>query len=228
LKAHKNKVLKGFPPISGVWLNSKEFNHRGIRQIDTQECPLDSLLREKCTECSRPSTRKTKLKENFIMKNKKVAFLTQAAIIAAVYVVLGVAFAAFGKGAIQVRIAEALTILPLFTPAAIPGVFIGCLLSNVLSGAILLDVIFGSLASLIGAIGTYTLRKCRPILATLPPILANTIIVPLILRYGYGDPLPIPFMMLTVGIGEILSCGVLGILLYTALKPMKAHIFDKI
>ena len=162
------------------------------------------------------------------MKNKKVAFLTQAAIISAVYVVLGVAFAAFGQGAIQVRIAEALTILPLFTPAAIPGIFLGCLLSNVLSGAILLDVIFGSFASLLGAIGTYSLRKSHPILGTIPPILANVIIVPLILRYGYGDPLPIPFMMLTVGVGEIISCGVLGLLLYTALKPMKVHIFGKV
>ena len=105
---------------------------------------------------------------------------------------------------------------------------LGCLLSNVLSGAILLDVVFGSLASLLGAIGTYGLRKSRPFLGTIPPILANTIIVPLILRYGYGDPLPIPFMMLTVGMGEIISCGVLGILLYTALKPMKAYIFEKV
>ena len=81
------------------------------------------------------------------MKNKKVMFVTQAAMIAAIYVVLGVAFAAFGTKAIQVRLAEALTILPIFTQAAIPGLFIGCLLSNVLAGAILPDVIFGSLAT---------------------------------------------------------------------------------
>lgn len=160
------------------------------------------------------------------MKNKNVAFLTQAAIIAAVYVVLGVVFSAIGNGAIQVRFAEALTILPLFTPAAIPGLFIGCLLSNILSGCILPDIIFGSLATLLGAVGTYKLGKIQPMLGTLPPILANTVIVPLVLRYGYGQPLPIPYMMLTVGIGEVISCGLLGMILYVALKPMKMQIFQ--
>ena len=100
------------------------------------------------------------------MKNKNVAFLTQAAIIAAIYVVLGVVFAAIGKGAIQVRIAEALTILPVFTPAAVPGLFVGCLIGNILSGCILPDIIFGSLATLIGAIGTYKLGRIKPVLGT--------------------------------------------------------------
>ena len=159
------------------------------------------------------------------MKNKNVAFLTQAAIIAAIYVVLGVAFAAIGKGAVQVRIAEALTILPIFTPAAIPGLFVGCLIGNILSGCILPDIIFGSLATLIGAVGTYKLGKINPVLGTFPPILANIIIVPLVLRYGYGQPFPIPYMMLTVGVGEVISCGVLGMILYTALKPLKVRIF---
>ena len=159
------------------------------------------------------------------MKNKKVMFVTQAAMIAAIYVVLGVAFAAFGTKAIQVRLAEALTILPIFTQAAIPGLFIGCLLSNVLAGAILPDVIFGSLATFVGAIGTYRLRKVHPILGTLPPIISNTIIIPFVLRYGYGEPFPIPYMMLTVGIGEVISCGVLGMILYTALKPVKEKVF---
>lgn len=162
------------------------------------------------------------------MKNKNVAFLTQAAIIAAIYVVLGVAFAAIGSGAIQVRIAESLTILPIFTPAAIPGLFVGCLISNILSANIIPDIIFGSLATLIGAIGTYRLGKIQPVLGTLPPILANTIIVPLVLRYGYGQPLPIPYMMLTVGAGEIISCGLLGMILYTSLKPIKMRIFGSV
>ena len=162
------------------------------------------------------------------MKNKNVAFLTQAAIIAAIYVVLGVVFAAIGKGAIQVRIAEALTILPVFTPAAVPGLFVGCLIGNILSGCILPDIIFGSLATLIGAIGSYKLGRFNPVLGTLPPILANIIIVPLVLRYGYGEPLPIPYMMLTVGAGEIISCGILGMILYSALKPMKVRIFGSI
>ena len=145
--------------------------------------------------------------------------------IAAVYVVLTYVFAPFSFGEIQVRIAEALTILPLFTPAAVPGLFIGCLIGNILGGAILPDIVFGSIATLIGAFGTYLLRNQLPVLAPLPPILANTVIVPFILHFGYGVALPIPFLMLTIGIGEILSCGVLGIILYIALKKYKNIIF---
>ena len=159
------------------------------------------------------------------MKNQKVMFVTRAAMIAAIYVVLSVVFAPFGSKAVQVRIAEALTILPFFSPAAVPGLFVGCLIGNVLAGGILPDVIFGSLATLIGALGTRALRGTRPILGALPPIISNMIIVPLVLRYGYGDPLPIPYMMLTVGIGEIISCGVLGMILYAALKPIRQRIF---
>lgn len=162
------------------------------------------------------------------MKNKRVTFLTQSAIIAAVYVVLSVVFAAIGNGAVPIRIAESLTILPVFTPAAIPGLFVGCLLGNILSGAILPDIIFGSLATLVAAFGTYKLKQIHPVLGPIAPIAANTIVVPLVLYYGYGTPLPIPYMMLTVGIGEILSCGVLGIILYKALLPRKVHIFGNI
>ena len=161
------------------------------------------------------------------MKNKNITFLTQAAMIAAIYVVLTYVFAPFSFGEIQVRIAEALTILPLFTPAAIPGLFAGCLIGNILGGAILPDIIFGSLATLIGAFFTYQLRNKNVFLAPLPPIVANTVIVPFILRYGYGVLLPIPFMMLTVGVGEVLSCGVLGMILYFALSRYKGTIFTK-
>lgn len=159
------------------------------------------------------------------MKNKNVTFLTQAAMIAAIYVVLTLVFRPISFGEIQVRIAEALTILPIFTPAAVPGVFVGCLIANIIGGGILPDIIFGSLATLIGAVFTYKLREKSPFLAPLPPILANTIIVPFVLFYGYGVNLPIPFMMLTVGIGEVLSCGVLGLILYSALKRYKNILF---
>ena len=158
------------------------------------------------------------------MKSKKVVFTTQAAMIAAVYVVLTLVFAPFGFGQVQFRIAEALTILPMFTPAAIPGLFVGCLLGNILAGSILPDIIFGSLATLIGAVGSYLLRKHR-YLVPLPPILANILIVPFILRYGYLIILPIPFMMLTVGIGEVVCCGILGIALMFALNKYKHLIF---
>lgn len=159
------------------------------------------------------------------MKNKRILFMTQAAMIAAIYVVLTVLFAPFGFGEIQVRIAEALTILPFFTPAAIPGLFIGCLIGNVIGGAILPDIIFGSIATLIGAFFTYLLRKQNKYLAPFPPIIANSVIIPWILRYAYGVPLPIPFMMLTVGIGEIISCGVLGMILLPTLQKHRYKIF---
>lgn len=156
------------------------------------------------------------------MKIKSTQFIAQAAVIAAIYVVLTMVFAPFSFREVQVRISEALTILPVFTPAAIPGLFIGCLLSNFLGGSILLDVIFGSIATLIGAVFTYRLRDNKW-LAPMPPIIANTIIVPFVLFYGYGVNLPIPLMMLTVGIGEVISCGVLGLILHTALsKSWKA------
>lgn len=159
------------------------------------------------------------------MKNKRILFMTQSAMIAAIYVVLTVLFAPFGFGEIQVRIAESLTILPLFTPAAIPGLFIGCMIGNIIGGAILPDIIFGSLATLIGALFTYLLRKQNKYLAPIPPIIANTVIIPLVLRYAYGNPLPIPLMMLTVGIGELISCGVLGMILLAALQKHQYKIF---
>ena len=156
------------------------------------------------------------------MKDQKVKLVATAGVIAAVYVVLTVIFAAFSFGEVQVRVSEAMTILPYFTPAAIPGLFAGCILANFLGGGIPLDIAFGSIATLIGAVGTWLLcrQKKNKFLAPVPPILANTVIVPFVLRYGYGLNAPIPLMMLTVGIGEVISCGVLGMLLLTALEKL--------
>ena len=159
------------------------------------------------------------------MRDKKVLFMAQAAMIAALYVALTYVFAPISFSEVQVRIAEALTILPVFTPAAIPGLFIGCLLGNIMGGALVPDILLGSLATLIGAFFTWKLRKVNPFLAPVPPIVANTLIVPFVLKYAYGVDLPIPFMMLTVGAGEVLSCGVLGMLLYFALKKNSEKIF---
>lgn len=160
------------------------------------------------------------------MKNSKTLFIAQAAIIAALYVVLTLLANSLGLAnyAIQLRFSEALTILPFFTPAAIPGLFLGCVISNLLTGAIIWDVIFGSLATLLGAVGTYLLRRCKW-LAPLPPIVANTVIVPPVLYFAYHIPGSIPFFMLTVGIGEILSCGVLGMLLLFVLQKYKKYLF---
>ena len=196
-------------------------------------------------------------------KGDRILYITQAGIIAAIYVVLTVVFAPLAFKEIQVRFAEMLTILPFFFPAAVPGVFIGCIIGNILGGAVLPDVIFGSLATLIGALGTYWIGKAyrrkgaaqheqafsaaqheqafsaeqheqafaptdeiRPltrylIIAAIPPIIANALIVPFVLKYAYGVPMAIPLMMLTVGAGEILSCGVLGVLLGRAIGRIK-------
>lgn len=153
------------------------------------------------------------------MKNRKAYFITQAAVIAALYVVLTLAINAFNlaSGAIQVRISEALTILPFFTPAAVPGLFVGCLLSNFMTGAAIWDIVFGSLATLLGALGTYALRRWKW-LAPLPPIAANTLIIPFVLQYAYGIPGGILYFMLTVGAGEVISCGILGMLLLSLLQ----------
>ena len=162
------------------------------------------------------------------MKNKNVLFLTHAAMIASIYVILTEIFAPISFSVGQVRIAEALTILPAFTPAAIPGLFIGCLIGNILGGAILPDIVFGSLATLIGACFTYLLRQQNKFLAPIPPILSNSIIIPLILRYAYGLNYGIPFMILMVGIGEVISCGVLGMILYSSLAKHRHKIFKHV
>ncbi len=164
------------------------------------------------------------------MKKQKrsVLFLAQGAMIAAMYVALTFVSNAFGlaSGVIQVRISEALTILPYFTPAAIPGLYVGCLVSNILTGCVVWDVIFGALATLIGALFTYWLRKVKWV-APVPPIVSNMLIVPFVLRYAYGAPDAIWFMMATVGAGELISAGVLGMLLLLALDKHRNAIFNK-
>lgn len=163
--------------------------------------------------------------------NKKVYQITNGAMIAAVYVVLTVFINAFNlaNGAIQVRLSEALTILPAFIPAAIPGLYVGCLISNIVTGCVIWDIIFGPLATLVGAIFTYLIsnnywkkegrsKAILRLIAPLPPIVANTVVVPLVLRYGYGIEGTIPFLALTIFIGEVISCGVLGLILMSVIE----------
>ena len=149
-------------------------------------------------------------------------YLTHAAAIAAIYTVLTVIAAGFGlaNGAVQVRFSEALTVMPFFTPAAVPGLAVGCLISNIVTGCALPDIIFGTLATLLGALGSHALRRNR-FLVSLPPILANTIIIPFVLSYAYHIPGGIPYFMLTVGAGEVISCLLFGQILLTALSPIR-------
>lgn len=156
--------------------------------------------------------------------SKKVRFISEGAIIAALYVVLSLLSAAFGllSGAVQLRISEALCILPLFTPAAVPGIFLGCFLTNVLTGGIIWDVVFGSIATLIGALGTYFVGKKASShklhLGVLPPIVSNMTIVPVVLVYCYKLTAAWWFILITVAIGEVLCAGVLGSFLHSSLK----------
>ena len=160
------------------------------------------------------------------MKNKQqkqIRFLTEAGMIAALYVALTGLSALLGlsSGAIQLRLSEALCVLPVFTASAIPGVSVGCLIANLLFGGSIYDILFGSLATLIGAVGTYLLRGKSKWLYPLPPILANTLIVPAVLIRVYGIEDAYWFLALTVGIGEVIAAGVMGILLYNAVKGTK-------
>ena len=158
-------------------------------------------------------------------RNTNILRITYGAVIAAIYVVLTVLFAPISFGPMQVRIAEMLMILPMFTPAAVPGLFIGCIIANMLGGAIALDVIFGSLATLIGAWGGYLLRRNRW-LVPIPPILSNALIVPFVLKYGYGfTEIPLPLMMVYIAIGEIIGCYILGEILGGVLLRYRSVIF---
>lgn len=158
------------------------------------------------------------------MNNKKTLLITQAAVIAALYAVLVLVFQFSSFGPFQFRVAEALTVLPYFTPAAIPGLAIGCFISNLISGADVLDIIFGSLATLIAAYLSYKLRKYK-FLVPIPPILVNALVVPFILRYAYFETNSIPAMMLSVGSGQLLAAGIIGLVLLFALDKVKHVIF---
>lgn len=154
---------------------------------------------------------------------KKTRIITKAAIIAAIYVILTELSAILGlsSGVIQVRFSEALTVLPYFTPAAIPGLFVGCIISNTLAGGALLDVVFGSLATLLGAFGTYLFRKRSMDLAPVFPIAANTLIIPWVLKLVYGFEGTVAYFSVTVFAGEFVSCALLGIPLMLLLKRRK-------
>lgn len=165
-------------------------------------------------------------------------YAAQAATVAALYVALTLLCSAFGLAsmAVQVRISEALCVLPYFLPAAVPGLFIGCLLADLLSGAMPWDVVFGSLATLLGGLGALFLsrlarradaaghlrrgRLCRGLIP-LPTVVANTVIIPLVLKYAYALPDGLPFLFATVGAGEVVSAWGLGLCLLAALRRIR-------
>ena len=163
------------------------------------------------------------------MKNKtakSTMFICRSAVIAALYVVLTMLSAALGisSGVIQFRLSEALCVLPVFTGAAIPGVTLGCLIANFVTGAPIWDVVFGSLATLLGALGAWLLRKHRR-LAPWPTVIANAAIIPLVLKYAYSVPDGWLFLVATVSLGEIVCCVGLGGVLMAALKKYSHVLF---
>ena len=161
------------------------------------------------------------------MKNTPALRLTRGALVGALYVALTYLSTLFGlsSGVIQFRVSEALTVLPVFMPEAIPGLFVGCVLSNLMTpGVHPLDIVFGSVATLVGAIGTYLLRRLPKKLmwlSTLPPILANAVIVPFVLMFAYGAEGSYLFFMLTVGVGEIACAGFGGAALYYSMRKIR-------
>ena len=161
------------------------------------------------------------------MKNKNhTRRLCETALIAAIYVILTFVSAAFGlsSGAIQLRLSEALCVLAIFTPAAVPGVALGCFTANLLTGCALWDIVFGTLASLIGMLGCRAMKKF-PYLAPAPYALTNMIVIPFVVKLVYGAPDALYFIFLTVGIGEIISVFAVGIPLYLVLKKHSNTIF---
>jgi len=160
------------------------------------------------------------------MKNNKTLFLTEAAMIAAIYTVLVIMFQPISFGPIQFRIAEILTVLPYFTPAAIPGVSIGCFLSAIITTADVLDMIFGSLATLIAAVLSYKLRRYK-YLVPVPPIVINALVIPWVLKFAYLEDKSIPFMMLTVGAGQLIVVGLIGMPVLLILEKLNLPIFNR-
>ena len=150
--------------------------------------------------------------------------ITEAALIAALYVALTLMFEPISFGPIQFRISEMFCVLPYFTPAAVPGLFAGCLLGNILGGAMLPDIVFGSLATLVGAVGSYMLRGNKYFVC-IPPILANMAIIPPVLKYAYNFEGALSYFIITVGIGEILAVGVIGNILLSILEKYKGRLF---
>lgn len=148
--------------------------------------------------------------------NKNLRKLTYGAVIAAVYAVLTLALAPISMGAVQCRISEALTVLPILTGIAVPGLFIGCLIANIFLGSFY-DIVFGSLATLIAAILTRRFRKNKWI-AMLFPVLINAVIVGGYIGLFLDNTTAVWVCMLSVGLGQAVACYGLGIPLYMFLK----------
>lgn len=159
------------------------------------------------------------------MNNKnKVMYMTRAALVASMYFVLTWISNLFGlaSGAIQVRISEALCVLPFFMPSAVPGLFIGCLIANLSMGSLIIDVIFGAIATFIG--GYFGGKLKNKWLVPIPTVVANTVIVPFVILFCYTEVRSLGvYLTITLGvfIGELISAYILGMILLFAIDKRK-------
>lgn len=158
----------------------------------------------------------------------KVKQMTFSSMIAAIYFLLCFVEQDFASGAIQCRISEGLTLLPLFFPEAIIGVTLGCLIFNIVYGT-LFDIIFGTLATLLAGVITYFIGKVikndylKILIGGIPPIIINALVIPLILIFSYNSPDNYFYLVLTVGIGQFIAVYVVGFIIYFPFKKMLTY-----
>ena len=151
--------------------------------------------------------------------------LARGAVIAALYTALTLLLAPISYGQFQVRLSEALTLLPILLPEAVPALAVGCLLSNILGGCTIFDIVFGTLATLLAALCTRRLRG-KFWLAAAMPVVFNGVIVGAVVHYCYSPAFPLPLCMLTVAIGEAIACMIVGPLLIGALRRIPGRVFE--
>jgi len=157
------------------------------------------------------------------IKGKSAGYLAEASVIAGLYAALTLLFAPISYGLFQVRIAEALTVLPALTPAAVPGLFIGCIIANTAGGLGIYDIVFGSLATLAAA---FFSRKMRhDLLVPLPPILINGFVIGTMLHFLYKTELVSSIGW--VSLGQTAACYILGYPLLILLRRFGGKIFPQ-
>lgn len=167
--------------------------------------------------------------ENGMEKTSKTRFICEAAIIAAIYAALTLILAPLSYGSIQVRISEALCVLPFFTPAAVPGLFIGCLLANLYTAGLgLMDIVVGSLATLLAAFITWKIRTKSKWLLPLPSVIVNAFLVAWVLVVQGQTPFPYWLTALSVGGGQAIACYGIGMPLWFLLNRYKRTVFQRI
>ena len=151
--------------------------------------------------------------------SKRVTALTRSALIAALYAALTLLLAPISYGEIQIRLSEALTLLPILLPDAVPALAVGCLLANLLGGCTVFDIVFGTLATLLAALCTRALRKHLYAAAAMP-VLFNGVIVGAVVHYAYAPVIPLPLCMLFVALGESVACFAVGPLVLRAARRL--------